>query len=768
MTDEDRIEAAAAEPEMPAGADTASGVTRSPRAFTLKSLVFGISLLLFTIYFTAINDLFLRQTSFVANHLPPGPIFLVVALALIWNPIWKSRIVLWSCGAALFTLCAFYTTYTLDHSFWFSWHWLVPLFFGLAGIPNFRQAYADKLILSGRELIVSLIIIFAGCWTAGASLNYHFTPTHIGAWTIYSNNVQMHNVETIEYVPQHLFPSGGLTAIGDDDKEKQRVYDSFRTGSAEQGFEGVPWDAWLPSIMSSWGPLFIFLSTCTIALALLVHRQWAHHEQLAYPIAEIGTTLFTKDPKRILPNIFYNNLFWIAAIGVITFHGIRYLHVWFPNNVPNIHTHTYFNFLLDIFPTLRKSGVFQVHNFNFYFTIVGICYFLSREIGLTLGIAPFLLATLSAQLYLSTGTRISGDDTANMRAGAYIAYALIILYTGRTYYWNIIKKTFNFKPTTEYDRDGVFAARILFVSFTGLVLVLAYSFELGLMLALLFSLTGLLLFLIMTRIVCETGLPYVQAFWEPGFLLVKCLGVNAISAGPLVILYYVSAVLFSDPKEAVMPYVANGLKMAENHKLKLKRILIGILIISMVAVFLSIFSRLYQQYTMGGYALHYPWADQNVPSQILNNSTVGLVQLENVGMRNAPGEEPSRGFFERLSLIDPDSSTLAFLMVGAAGVALFFFLRFRFTGFPLHPVLFLIWGIHPNFRTFYSFLIGWAIRELIIVFGGGKVHEACKPFFLGLIVAELFMGIVGVSVGTIYCLFTGFDERPPQFIFSLG
>ncbi len=738
------------------------------RIFSIKALLFGILGLLFTIGFTAINDIYLKQTSFVANHLPPGPIFLVIALALIWNPMWSKRSVLWVVGSILFILAGTHAVLVLQHSFWLSWHLILLPLFACCSSKFIWNRYANKLTLSGRELIAALIIILVGCWTPGAGLNYFFAPTQISSWTIYNNNVQMQKTEAIHYVPQHLWPAGGLKQIGNNQQEKQRVYDAFHTGYKEQGTDGVPWDAWIPPVLSSWGPLFILFSICLISLSLIVHRQWSQHEQLAYPIAEIGGTLFQKTSQHILPTLFYDRKFWIASCLVICFHGVRYIHAWWPNNSPDIPTATYFNFILDLFPTLTKSGLFSVHAFNFFFSIIGICYFLSREIGLTIGIAPFLLALFSAQVYMATGTGVSGDDTASMRAGSYLAYAAIILFTGRRYYWRVLKKAITFKAADEHEQDGILAARVLIAAFTGLIIVLTCSFNLELPLAILFSLTGMLMFLVFTRIICETGIPYLQSAWDPGVILIKVLGVNAVGATPLVLLYYVSTMLFSDPKEALMPYVANSLKMADDNKFKLKRLFIAIIAVVGVAVFISIGTRLYQQYSMGGHALNYPWADRNVPQIFLSNATRDLTALDDIGQRSAPGEAHQFGLLERIGMIDPNSRSLSYILVGICGVSLFFFLRFRFLKFPLHPVLFLIWGITPNARTFYSFLIGWAIREAIVRFGGGKVYQDMKPFFIGLIFAELLMGILGVSVGLLYHVFTNFEEHAPRFRVILG
>ena len=735
------------------------------RAFTIKSLGFGMAALLIIILVTDYNDFVLGQASLIANHLPPGPIFLILATALFWNPMWHRRIMIPIVGLPVSILAICFNVFALEQSFWLGAHWLVPLCFAVGFVKPIWDSIAPKLRMSSREMIVSLGIVLCGCWTAGAGLNNFYSYVQVVPWKLYSNNLQMQQYETIEYVPQHLWPAGGLTKIGDDADEKQRVYGAFYTGYEQQGTDGIPWDAWLPQLFSSWLPMLAFLSAALIAMALLVHRQWSKHEQLAYPLAQIGTTLFEKQKERSLPDIFYQRAFWIAASLVILFHGINLLNQYFPSSFPSMATTTTFGFVFDMFPVLNQSGGFGLNGFGFYFTIIGVCYFLPREIGLSLGISQIALAIIGAQFYLSTGSRISTDDVSNMRAGSYIAYALVILYTGRHYYWTVIKKAFIFKETQEDHQEGVFAARILIVSFLGLIITLSFMFGMDIFMAIMFSLLTMLLFLVFARVICETGVPYMQAGWQPATVLTKLFGPTAVGAAPLVMMYYLGAILFSDPKEAMLPYVSNSFKMADNFKIKLKRFCVLILGLVTVAIVVSICARVYQHYTIGSYASNNAYGNMHVPRNFLRESTMNLSQLDDIGQRPAPAEAHASipNIFERLSSFSPDTDMLSFMIAGAIAVVAFFALRFRFSGFPLHPVIFLIWGTYPSRRTFYVFLIGWLIRELVVRFGGGRVYQSAKPFFIGLIFAELAMGLLGSSVGWLVHSFTGFGDTPPSY-----
>jgi len=77
-------------------------------------------------------------------------------------------------------------------------------------------------------------------------------------------------------------------------------------------------------------------------------------------------------------------------------------------------------------------------------------------------------------------------------------------------------------------------------------------------------------------------------------------------------------------------------------------------------------------------------------------------------------------------------------------------LRLRFSWWPIHPVLFLVWGTFPAGCLAASFLLGWLIKSVICRLGGGKAFEANKPLFVGLIAGEFLAGIFWMGFGLLY------------------
>jgi hypothetical protein len=88
--------------------------------------------------------------------------------------------------------------------------------------------------------------------------------------------------------------------------------------------------------------------------------------------------------------------------------------------------------------------------------------------------------------------------------------------------------------------------------------------------------------------------------------------------------------------------------------------------------------------------------------------------------------------------------------MGVVLVAVFSILRLRFTWWPLHPVMFLVWGTYPMMRFSHSFLLGWAIKVAVTRLGGGRKYRELMPFMIGAIAGDLLGGLVFMILGGAY------------------
>src|SRR5690606_28603591 len=80
--------------------------------------------------------------------------------------------------------------------------------------------------------------------------------------------------------------------------------------------------------------------------------------------------------------------------------------------------------------------------------------------------------------------------------------------------------------------------------------------------------------------------------------------------------------------------------------------------------------------------------------------------------------------------------------------------RMRYASWPLQRVGCLLVYTMPVSRMWFSIMVGWLLKVLIVKYGGAQLFHAARPVFIGMIIGEagaaaswLMVGIVRVSLG---------------------
>ena len=95
-------------------------------------------------------------------------------------------------------------------------------------------------------------------------------------------------------------------------------------------------------------------------------------------------------------------------------------------------------------------------------------------------------------------------------------------------------------------------------------------------------------------------------------------------------------------------------------------------------------------------------------------------------------------------------------------VLIFGALRLRFSWWPLHPIIFLVWATWPMQAYCHSFLLGWFIKKMVMKYGGADAYRRFRPFMIGVIIGDILGGAVFMAVGAIYYAATGLE--PMRYI----
>lgn len=670
---------------------------------TIRSVILGLLGAAFVCSYTYFNDWIMRQTMFVGNFMPISVYgVLVLGLALIY-PLWRR--------------------------------------------------FTRRGGLKRSELAVILVLTLVSCAIPGSNLLRLFTPALIMPHRYERTEPGWKQQEVMKLVPEGM--------LVDVSRDEGTVLDGYTRGLKEASdklkFSEVPWKAWRSPLLF-WIPIILSLWIALVCLAVVVHRQWSDHEHLPYPIVTFTKSLLPEENGRSSP-VFGNNLFWLGLVAVLGIHLYNYLNLWFPKVLfGQIPLGVDFSSLTELSDTFMKGGGQQLlEKFTMYFTVIAVAYFLPKEVSLSLGIGPFIWVFI-AGIFTTYGVGVGGwqgawpfglQMNAMMIMGAYFGMLLVLLFTGRQYYSAVFRRAFGFSSKEGVEPAAVWGARFFMLAMGFFTVYAALLMGLDWPIALLFGLGCVAVYLVMGRLLAETGLFFIVVTGTPATLLWAGFGARALGPGTLFLMFMLCLILFYDTREALMPYVVNGLKLADDCRVKTGRTAFFAVIALMVGLGVGIPTTLYFQYERGVDVSLWKVEQAKRPF----NETISIMQrLDAQGQLGEAGQVTGLARFKEMA---PHRNGLIAFVTAAGLVLVFSALRLRFTKWPLHPVMFLVWSTYAGDSFAQSFLVGWFVKVGITRFGGGSIYQKCKPLMFGLIAGEMLGGMLPMIVSFIYFVATG-------------
>jgi hypothetical protein len=338
--------------------------------------------------------------------------------------------------------------------------------------------------------------------------------------------------------------------------------------------------------------------------------------------------------------------------------------------------------------------------------------------------------------------------------------AVMIIYVGRRWYWQIACRMIGLGSTRTGRTMPAYvpwAARIGALAAVGLVWVLSQG---GLPIVWAIAFVGLVLVmvLVLSRIVAETGMFFIQPVWLPAAVLTGLFGFEAIGPTAYIILGVASIMLVGDPREALMPFLVNALGIVDrrgSEKRQIPRALPWVALMVLLSLGLAGVATVGIQHGQGLNTVD-RWATTQLPSMPFTNLARHTAELRAAGtLANTTQMSP----MQRLGQMELDPAVWFWTIVGGALVLGCAVARLRFAWWPLHPVLFLVWGTTPIAHFAASFLIGWAITSGVIMTAGARGHHRVRPLMVGIIAGELSMALTWAVVGAVYYFTTGLTPR---------
>lgn len=693
-------------------------------ALTVRSVLVGLMAGMILAAVGYLNDSYFNLTLMIGNHFPVSVYGFVLLLVLIANPL----------------------------------------------LGLLRKSWR----FSAGELTVILVLMLA----AGAGSNGYLrtlTPALAMPAQMQDKNLSWQKTNVVGYLPPGV--------IVNDGKKDDRVIGRFASGvlsseapkTVPQALDfvrnGIPWDAW-KAPLATWLPIIGLILLAGLCLVLVVQPQWDRVERMPFPIARFAQAMITgrtetrlrwEQDEKPAPSIYRTSGFWIMLAIPFCIHLVNGIYTWnhdfirVPLNLPLYYP------ILQKLPSIANSPwAYFILDLKIYFTVIGLTFFLSRDVSLSIGIEPFLYLIVSL-LLLNSGINIDdgpGIGTYNsfFSYGAFLGIGVALIYSGRRYYSQLFLRSLGLRRAAAGLTEGVWAARILILSCMALTVIftrlgIAWPF------AILTVLTIMLLYLVIARINAESGLFFFYPVFFPSTVVAGLFGFYALGPQMLLLIAMISTVIMaSDVRTPLAPILQNGMALCHTYKVPTGRVARWAVIMILVSFPVALTVALFINYDKGIFAQKDAWARDDAPSVAFDTTARAAETLTLGGELKGSLALSDMG---RLANIRPLNQVLPLVAAGLFLILALTFLRHRFPKWPIHPILLLTWGSFPLVEFGFSFLLGWMIRSAVVKFAGERASHKAKPLMIGLVAGEMLAAIFWMLLGAGYFAIT--HTPPPQY-----
>lgn len=492
---------------------------------------------------------------------------------------------------------------------------------------------------------------------------------------------------------------------------------------------GVPWGAWIPPLLH-WAVLLVALYAVMICAMVLLRRQWVEHERLLYPVAQVPLEIVREEPGHHLPPFFRNPVMWAGFALPVIAGTLKALHAYY-SFMPAAE-------LVAVLPFFRNTVNLI---FRLSFPVIGFTYLINLDIAFSLWffntVAKLLRGGLNI-LGISSTEKLgiygaaSEPVLAHQGQGAMIMLVLFGLWIARDHLRGVLRKAFKGDPQVD-DSGEMLSYRAAVFTWIGGVLVLSvwlWLSGLPFWAAPLTALTALLIFVGLTRVVCEGGVATAVGPMIASSTIVSAFGSQVLGPAGMVGMAF-TYVWAADIRTFVMASCAHGLKLSEHLGRRLRPLFWALLLAILISLVASLATILHLAYTYGGINLN-GWFFDGGPKAPFEYAAAKL---------NSP--------------VGPDWTGWVHTLVGGGIMALLMLARHQLSWWPLHPIGYPIGAVWLMDALWFSIFLAWLIKLAVLKYGGPQLYRATRPFFLGMIVGQFAVAATWLIID----YFTGMTDN---------
>lgn len=478
--------------------------------------------------------------------------------------------------------------------------------------------------------------------------------------------------------------------------------------------------AWLPValIWSGFIAVLLFTMQC---VNVIIRKQWMEYEKLTFPLTKLPIEITNAQPgartQSALP-LTANRIFWAGFILAAFIDSVNSLNYYVPS-VPAILTPgngvSSLN-LWQFFPTKPWNAIGWTP-LSFYPFLVGIGMLMPMDFLFS---SWFFYIVWKLEAVITVAMGLDADSRmpySNYQAfGAYFLFLVSTLWLSRKYFRDVVNCALGRKSALSDDDEPMRYRNAFCGMGAGLCLLIGFSVALGLAwwLAALFFVIYLALALAITRMRAELGTPVHDLhFTGPDWALTDLLGPKAIGAhglGVFTLFFWFNRAYRGHP----MPHQMEAFKFAEQGgaRREMRGWFWALLVAGAFGMFCAFWALLHCYYHYGADAKMGTFGPEAWDRY---TSWIKQPKVANTNVAAASG-------------------------VGFVFAAFLQAMRIRFFWWPLHPLAYAVSGSWEMNLVWMPLLIAWAIKGLVLKYGGVKTYQSWMPFFYGLILGQFIPG----------------------------
>ena len=607
-------------------------------------------------------DHYVQGTFVGGQHLPPGAVFALIVLVLVVNPI--------------------------------------------------LRLLSRRLPLSRPELVLIYAMLLVSTLVPGHGSESVFIPISVSAF-YFDTPARGWERLFMHHLPSWFRPTSqqAVTAF----------YESLSPGAA------IPWGEWIVPLLA-WSVLVLAVYGLATFLSFLLYPQWADRERLSFPLVALPMEM-TRNPEHPFAarGFWGNPLMWVGfgvAVLLGTGKGLSYYYPQFASfrlDYPSLHTH------LSGEPWLSIGWTPMV----IYPLVTAVSMLLRTDVS---GSLVFFYWLTKIQRVIGTAVGYKGGGPSiegypiwlgGQPWGGYFAYLGMGLWVARRHLASAWRQALGREPASA---DQPLSYRVCLIG-GGLCLLLGAGWltaaGMSAWTAVVAIVCYAMIIIILSKVVAETGLLFVQQTLMPGQVLNTFFGTTAVGARSLTIGMYFEQAFGTDLRATVMPSLVQGLKLADEVQVSKRWMMLALWLAIVVALPITYVRSLQVFYRYGAVNCD-PWF----------GTWSGLA-----------GWHPLAKW-----LANPEAASpwLAISMgIGAGVLWAISVLRQRYLWFSLHPVGFIMMQTYAMHTMWFSVLIAWVLKGVLLRYGGANGLRKSVPLFLGVAFGDIVMMIFWLIVASL-------------------